>query len=108
MFKEIGSNYRLNGIGSVSSVRTNADSGSNAPSALACRLATLGVKGSKWLLTMQEPAKSAGSDCESHCVLNNAGKLTRGIAKYFYSLNNFLIIKFFAIWLSRRACRTVF
>ena len=51
MLNEIGSNYRLNATGSVSSVRMNAGSGSNALSALACRLATLGVKGSKWLLT---------------------------------------------------------
>ena len=57
---------------------------------------------------MQEPPKSVGIDGESHGVLNDAGKRTRGIAKYFYALNTFLIIKFFAIWLSHRACYTVF
>ena len=81
MLNEIGSNYRLNATGSVSSVRTNAGSGNIAVSALGYRLATLGVKGSKWLLTQQEPPKSVGSDCETYGVLNNAGKRTRGIAK---------------------------
>jgi hypothetical protein len=38
MLNETGSNYRLNEIGSVSSVRTNAGSSNNALSALGYRL----------------------------------------------------------------------
>jgi len=81
MLNEIGNNYRQNGTGSVSSVRTNAGSGNNALSALACRLARLGVKGSKWLLTMQEPPKSAGSDCETYGVLNDTEARMTGIVQ---------------------------
>ena len=71
MFKETDSNYRLNGTGSVSSVRMNAGSGSTALSALGCRLATLCFKGGKWLLTTQEPRKSVGIRSDSHVVLND-------------------------------------
>ena len=81
MSKEIGSNYRLKGTGSDSSVRTNAGSGNNALSALGYRLATLGVKGSKWLLTQQEPPKSAGSDCETYGVLNDTEARMTGIVQ---------------------------
>ena len=81
MLNETGSNYRLNGIGSVSSVRTNAGSDSNALSALDYRLARLGVKGSKCLLTTQEPPKSAGSDCETYGVLNDTEARMTGIVQ---------------------------
>ena len=81
MLKRTDSNYRLNGIGSVSSVKTNASSGSNAVSALGYRLATLRVKGSKWLLTQQEPLKSAGSDCDLHVVLNDTETRMTGIVQ---------------------------
>ena len=81
MLKRTGSNYRLNGTGSVSSVRTNAGSDSNAVSALGCRLATLGVKGSKWLLTQQEPRKSAGIGSDSSVVLNDTEARMTGIVQ---------------------------
>jgi len=81
MLNETGSNYRLNGTGSVSSVRMNAGSGSNALSALACRLATLGVKGSKWLLTQQEPPKSVGIGSDLSVVLNDTEALMTGIVQ---------------------------
>ena len=45
--QQTDNNYRLNGTGSGSSVRTNVGSGNNALSALGYRLATLSVKGSK-------------------------------------------------------------
>ena len=81
MLKRTDNNYRLNGTGSVSSVRTNAGSGSNAVSALGFRLVTLGVKGSKWLLTMQEPPKSVGVGSESHVVLNDTETRMTGIVQ---------------------------
>ena len=81
MLKRTGKNCRLNGTGSVSSVRTNASSGSNAVPALGYRLATLGVKGSKWLLTMQEPPKSVGIGSESHVVLNDTDARMTGIVQ---------------------------
>ena len=81
MLKRTDSNYRLNGIGSVSSVRTNAGSGNNALSALACRLATLGVKGSKWLLTQQEPPKSVGIGSDLSVVLNDTDARMTGIVQ---------------------------
>ena len=81
MLKWTGNNYRLNGTGSVSSVRTNAGSGSNALSALGYRLARLGVKGSKWLLTMQEPPKSVGNGSDSSVVLNDTETRMTGIVQ---------------------------
>ena len=81
MLNEIGSNYRLNGTGSVSSVRMNADSDSNAVSALGYRLVTLGVKGSKWLLTQQEPPKSVGIGSDLHVVLNDTDARMTGIVQ---------------------------
>ena len=81
MLKRTDNNYRLNGTGSVSSVRTNAGSDSNALSALGYRLATLGVKGSKWLLTQQEPHKSVGIDCDSSVVLNDTETRMTGIVQ---------------------------
>ena len=81
MLKRTGKNCRLNGTGSVSSVRTNASSGSNAVPALGYRLATLGVKGSKWLRTQQEPPKSAGGDCETYGVLNDTETRMTGIVQ---------------------------
>jgi hypothetical protein len=81
MLKRTDNNYRLNGTGSVSSVRTNAGSGSNAVSALGFRLVTLGVKGSKWLLTMQEPPKSVGIGSESSVVLNDTETRMTGIVQ---------------------------
>ena len=81
MLKRTDSNYRLNGTGSVSSVRTNAGSGSNALSALGYRLARLGVKGSKWLLTMQEPPKSVGNGSDSSVVLNDTETRMTGIVQ---------------------------
>jgi hypothetical protein len=62
-------------------VRMNAGSSNIAVSALGCRLATLGVKGGKWLLTQQEPPKSAGSDCESSVVLNDTDARMTGIVQ---------------------------
>jgi hypothetical protein len=62
-------------------VRTNAGSGSNAVSALGCRLARLGVKGSKWLLTQQEPPKSVGIDSDLHVVLNDTEARMTGIVQ---------------------------
>jgi hypothetical protein len=81
MLNETDSNYRLNGIGSVSSVRTNAGSDSTALSALGCRLATLAVKGSKWLLTQQEPPKSVGIGRDLHVVLNDNETRMTGIVQ---------------------------
>ena len=81
MLKRIDSNYRLNGTDSVSSVRTNAGSDSNALSALGYRLATLGVKGSKWLITQQEPPKCVGIDCETYGVLNDTDARMTGIVQ---------------------------
>ena len=81
MLNETGSNYRLNGIGSVSSVRTNAGSDSNALSALDYRLVTLGVKGSKWLLTQQEPPKSVGIGSDLHVVLSDTEARMTGIVQ---------------------------
>jgi hypothetical protein len=81
MLNEIGNNYRQNGTGSVNSVRMNADSDSNALSALGYRLATLGVKGSKWLLTQQEPPKSVGIGGESSVVLNDTEARMTGIVQ---------------------------
>jgi hypothetical protein len=81
MLKRTDNNYRLKGIGSVSSVRTNAGSGSNAVSVLACRLATLGVKGSKWLLTMQESPKSVGIGSDLSVVLNDTDARMTGIVQ---------------------------
>ena len=81
MLNKTGNNYRLNGTGSVSSVKTNAGSDSNALSALGFRLVTLGVKGSKWLLTMQEPPKSVGIGSESSVVLNDTETRMTGIVQ---------------------------
>jgi len=81
MLKRTGGNYRLNGIGNVSSVTTNAGSDSNALSALGYRLATLGVKGSKWLLTQQEPPKSVGIGSDLHVVLNDTDARMTGIVQ---------------------------
>ena len=81
MLKRTDNNYRLNGTGSGNSVRTNAGSDSNALSALGYRLATLCVKGSKWLLTMQEPPKSVGIGSESHVVLNDTDARMTGIVQ---------------------------
>jgi hypothetical protein len=81
MLKEIGNNYMLKGIGSVSSVRMNAGSGNNALSALGYRLATLGVKGSKWLLTQQEPPKSVGNGSDLHVVLSDTDARMTGIVQ---------------------------
>jgi hypothetical protein len=81
MLNETGSNYRLNGIGNVSSVTTNAGSDSNALSALGYRLATLGVKGSKWLLTTQEPPKSVGIGSDLHVVLSDTEARMTGIVQ---------------------------
>ena len=89
MLNETGSNYRLNAIGSVSSVRTNAGSGSNAVSALGCRLTTLGVKGRKWLLTQQEPPKSVGIGSESSVVLNDTEARMTGIVQILPSPNTY-------------------
>ena len=79
--QQTDNNYRLNGTGSGSSVRTNAGSGNNALSALGYRLATLGVKGSKWLLTMQEPPKSVGIGSDSSVVLNDTETRMTGIVQ---------------------------
>ena len=87
MLKRTDNNYRLNGIGSGSSVRTNAGSGSNAVSALGYRLATLGVKGSKWLLTTQEPPKSVGIGSDLHVVLNDTDARMTGIVQILPSPN---------------------
>ena len=81
MLKRTDNNYMLNGIGSDSSVRTNVGSGNNALSALACRLARLGVKGSKWLLTMQEPPKSVGIGSDLSVVLNDTETRMTGIVQ---------------------------
>jgi len=81
MLNETGSNYRLNAIGSVSSVRTNAGSGSNALSALGYRFDTLGVKVSKWLLTQQEPPKSVGIGSDLSVVLNDTEARMTGIVQ---------------------------
>ena len=81
MLKRTDSNYRLNGTGSGSSVRTNAGSDSNALSALGYRLARLGVKGSKWLLTTQEPPKSVGIGSDSSVVLNDTETRMTGIVQ---------------------------
>jgi hypothetical protein len=81
MLKRTGSNYRLNAIGSVSSVRMNAGSDSNAVSALGYRLATLGVKGSKWVLTQQEHPKSVGIGSDLHVVLNDTETRMTGIVQ---------------------------
>jgi hypothetical protein len=81
MLNEIGNNYRQNGTGSVNSVRTNAGSDSNALSIQGYRLATLGVKGSKWLLTQQEPRKSAGIGSGSSVVLNDTEARMTGIVQ---------------------------
>jgi len=81
MLKRTDSNYRLNGTGSVSSVRTNAGSVSNAVSALGCRLVTLGVKVGKWLLTQQEPLKSVGIGSDLHVVLNDTETRMTGIVQ---------------------------
>ena len=81
MLKRTDNNYRLNGIGSGNSVRTNAGSGSNAVSALGFRLVTLGVKGSKWLLTQQEPPKSVGIGSDSSVVLNDTETRMTGIVQ---------------------------
>ena len=81
MLKRTGSNYRLNEIDSVSSVRTNAGSDSNAVSALGYRLARLGVKGGKWLLTQQEPPKSVGIGSDLSVVLNDTNARMTGIVQ---------------------------
>ena len=81
MLKRTDNNYRLNGIGSGSSVRTNAGSDSTALSALGYRLATLGVKGSKWLRTQQEPPKSVGIGSDLHVVLNDTDARMTGIVQ---------------------------
>jgi hypothetical protein len=62
-------------------VRMNAGSGSNAVSALGYRLATQGVKGSKWLLTQQEPPKSVGIGSDLSVVLNDTETRMTGIVQ---------------------------
>ena len=87
MLKRTDNNYRLNGTGSGSSVRTNAGSGSNAVSALGYRLARLGVKDSKWLLTQQEPPKSVGNGSDLYGVLNDTDARMTGIVQILPSPN---------------------
>jgi hypothetical protein len=62
-------------------VRMNAGSDSNAVSALGYRLATLGVKGSKWVLTQQEHPKSVGIGSDLHVVLNDTETRMTGIVQ---------------------------